>query len=79
MALPPQFDDCVRDVMQGLELPPMNVGDAFKVIYEFRFDSPPDERQPARSPLLRGRGCRNGESTRSVMRSPEHVADERDR
>jgi hypothetical protein len=36
--LPPQFDDCVRGVMQALELPPMGVGDEFKVNYEFQFD-----------------------------------------
>jgi hypothetical protein len=36
--LPAQFDDCVRGVMQSLELPPMAVGDEFKVNYEFIFD-----------------------------------------
>jgi hypothetical protein len=36
-----QLDDCVRDVMQTLELPPMAVGEAFKVNYEFTFDDEP--------------------------------------
>lgn len=35
--LPAQFDDCVRGVMQSLELPVMAVGDEFKVSYEFLF------------------------------------------
>jgi hypothetical protein len=37
-SLPAQFDDCVRSIMQSLELPPMAVGDEFKVNYEFLFD-----------------------------------------
>jgi hypothetical protein len=40
-ALPPQLDDCVRGVMQGLELPAMSVGDAYKVTYDFQFESQP--------------------------------------
>lgn len=36
--LPAQLDDCVRGVLQTLELPAMAVGDAFKVNYEFLFD-----------------------------------------
>jgi hypothetical protein len=36
--LPAQFDDCVRGIMQTLELPAMAVGDEFKVDYEFTFD-----------------------------------------
>ena len=36
-ALPAKFDDCVRDIMQQLELPPIATGDGFNVNYEFQF------------------------------------------
>ncbi len=36
--LPAPLDDCVRDVLQSLALPPMALDDAFKVTYEFTFD-----------------------------------------
>ncbi len=39
--LPAQLDDCVRDVMQTLELPPMALGEAYKVSYKFTFEDEP--------------------------------------
>jgi RNA polymerase sigma-70 factor (ECF subfamily) len=36
--LPAPLDDCVREVLQALALPPMAIDDAFKVTYEFTFD-----------------------------------------
>ncbi len=35
--LPAAFDDCVRGIMQALELPPIGLGDEFKVNYVFTF------------------------------------------
>jgi hypothetical protein len=35
--LPAAFDDCVRDVLQTLELPPMHTGDQFTVAFEVSF------------------------------------------
>ncbi|MDQ3369396.1 MAG: hypothetical protein M3680_28555 [Myxococcota bacterium] len=35
--LPAAFDDCVREIMQALELPPIGLGDEFKVNYVFTF------------------------------------------
>ena len=31
--LPKAFDECIRDVFQTLELPPMKTGDAYKVSF----------------------------------------------
>lgn len=33
-----RLDDCVRDVMQTLALPPMRLQDEFKVSYQFQFE-----------------------------------------
>jgi hypothetical protein len=38
--LPPAFTDCVQDVLADLELPPMAVGDRYKLDFEFNFGDP---------------------------------------
>jgi hypothetical protein len=38
--LPPAFTDCVQDVLAELELPPMAVGDTYKLDFEFNFGDP---------------------------------------
>jgi hypothetical protein len=41
--LPAGFDDCVREIVQTLELPAMAVGESFQVNYEFTFRDEPGD------------------------------------
>ena len=38
--LPPAFSQCVQDVLAELELPPMAVGDHYKLDFNFNFGDP---------------------------------------